>query len=62
MTNQEFKTKLKTIASRLHLFLTLILLYLVLSNHITIASDAEVRVVDIDLGFYKTQFLQSINK
>lgn len=62
MTNEDFKTKSIKIFRKVHLLITIILLTIVLNNHITIASDTEVRVLDINFPFYKTQFLQSINK
>ena len=62
MTNEEFKNKTKNIFRKVHLLITVILFAIVLNNHITIASDAEVRVIDVNFPFYKTQFLQSVSK
>ena len=59
MTNETFKSKIVNLFRLIHIFITLTLLIIVLNNYITIVSDSEVRVIDINFPFYKTQLLQS---
>lgn len=58
-TNQEFIAKIKSFYCKVVTLLCIILIGILVSQHITVAQDSEVRVIDINLPFYKTQFLQS---
>lgn len=54
------QAKLNSFKRMVHLIITLCLLALLLFEYVTIASNDEVRAIDINTPFIKTQFLQSI--
>lgn len=54
------QAKLNSFGRFVHLVITLCLVALLAFEYITIASDDEVRAIDISTPFFKTQFLQSV--
>lgn len=62
MTNQEFKTKLKSFYCRLITLLFIAMLIFNLVSHVSVVDEDDMRIITIDLPFYKTQFIQSREK
>lgn len=54
------QAKIKGFNRMVHLIITLSLLALLAFEYVTIVSDDEVRAIDINTPFFKTQFLQSL--
>ncbi len=54
------QAKFNSFKRMVHLIITLCLIVLLAFEYITIASDDEVRAIDISTPFFKTQFLQSV--
>ena len=62
MTHEQFKQKIKSAYCKTVTILLVFMIIYIIKDFVTIVSDENVRVIDINFPFYQTQFYQDIKK